>query len=71
MSSHRSVELRQLIWKLSWCRERALELGLDGDARLIRLAIDQIRKSAENMTYADMTYADLPPAQTSDTTIAD
>lgn len=42
MGSHQRDEYRELIWKLSWCRQRAAELGLDSGAQLIRLALDEI-----------------------------
>jgi len=45
MGSLLSEDARLLIWKLSECRERAVEQGFVSAALLIRAAIDEIEET--------------------------
>jgi hypothetical protein len=45
MASHQRDEYRELVWRLSWRRQRAAELGIDRAALLIRMSLDEIQDS--------------------------
>lgn len=59
-------EIRELLWKLNWCREQAVTLGFDSAGLLIRSATHEVEELAELRAAAGLAKrgppADLTPS---------
>lgn len=61
MGSKFSPDVQELLWKLHWCREQAVKLGVDSAGLLIRSAITEVEDLAQ-LREAAAAAKKSPPA---------